>query len=139
MDSAEVDQVVDNEVDAVVVQVEDQAVLDRMILWRVIAVGCVAIWPVTVPSSDSSHREVEFLSLPAVDSLNPAKKGQEIVEEVGKLGLVRWGSCTMKRDMSIPSTIKDNYTYPTIPRKLLPLERLRRKKIKLQKTEKDIC
>ena len=102
MDSAEVDQVVDNEVDAVVVQVEDPAVLDRMILWRVIAVGCVAIWPVTAPSSDSSHREVEFLSLPEVDSLNPAKKGQETVDEVGKLGLVRWGSYTMKRDMNIP-------------------------------------
>ena len=96
------DQVVDNEVDAVVVQVAGQAVLDHMILWRVIAVGCVAIWPVTVLSSDSSHREVEFLSLPAEDSLNPAKKGQEIVDEEGKLGLVRWGSYTMKRDMNIP-------------------------------------
>ena len=96
------DQVVDNEVDAVVVQEADRAVLDRMILWRVIAMGCMAIWPVTIPSSDSSHREVEFLSLPAVDSLNPAKKGQEIVDEVGKLDLVRWGSYTMKRDMNIP-------------------------------------
>ena len=96
------DQVVDNEVDPVVVQEADRAVLDRMILWRVIAVGCVAIWPVTVPSSDNSHREVEFLSLPAVDSLNPAKKGQETVDEVGKLGLVQWGSYMMKRDMSIP-------------------------------------
>ena len=106
--------------------------------WHVIVVGCVAIWPATIPKM-RRHREVAFLALSVGNLLNPAKKGQEIVDEVGKLGLVRWGSYMMKRDMSIPSTTKVNYTYPTIPRKLLPLERLRRKKIKLQKTEKDIC
>ena len=135
----EVETVVVDEVDAVVEQVEDRAVLDRMIFWLVIAVGCVAIWPVTVPKISSSHREVEFLSLPVEDSLNPAKKGQGTVEEEGRLGSVQWGLSMMRRDMSIPLTIKVNCTSPTTPRKLLPSVRLRRKKIKSQKTKKVLC
>ena len=46
----DVDHMVVVEVEAVVVAgVHREAVLDRMIPWHVIAVGYVAIWPVTVP------------------------------------------------------------------------------------------
>ena len=135
----EVDLVVEEEVDAVVDQVVDKVALGHMILWLVIAVGCVAIWPATVPKIGSSHREVETLSLPEEDSLDPAKKGQGTVEEEGRLGLVQWGSFMMKRDMNIPLTIKVNCTSPTNLRKLLPSVRMRRKKIKIQKTKKVLC
>ena len=37
--------------------------------------GCVAIWPVTV-FKRSRHREVEILSLPEENFLNPDKKVQ---------------------------------------------------------------
>ena len=99
----------------------------------------MAIWPATVPKISSSHREVEFLSLPVGDSLNPARKGQGIVAEEGRLGLVPWELFMMMRDMSIPLTIKVNYTFPTTLRKLLPLVRMRRKRIKIQKTKKVLC
>ena len=38
--------------------------------------GCVAIWPVTVPNQ-YSHREVAILALPVENSRNPCKKAQE--------------------------------------------------------------
>ena len=38
--------------------------------------GCMAIWPVTVPKR-LSHREVAMLVLPVEDYLNPCKKAQE--------------------------------------------------------------
>ena len=44
--------------------------------WHAIAVGCVAIWPATVPRI-CRHREVAFLALSEENLLNPCKKAQE--------------------------------------------------------------
>ena len=54
------------------VKVEVGAVLDRMIPLHAIAVGCMAIWPATVPNL-YSHREVALLALPEENLLNPCK------------------------------------------------------------------
>ena len=73
----EVDQMVVVEVEAVVVTgVHKGAVLDRMILWPVIAVGCVAIWPVTVPKQHN-HKGVVMLCPPVEIFQNLGKKALE--------------------------------------------------------------
>ena len=57
----------------------------RSTLTRLLAtgVGCVAIWPVTVPRPVMhSHREVAMLALPAEDSHNPGKKAHKEDEAV---------------------------------------------------------
>ena len=107
-----------------------------MILLLATGVGCVAIWPMTVPKQHS-HREVAMLALPMEDSRNPVKKSQGVVE--GRLGLALWESCMMKRDMNIPLMTMVNYMYPITPSRLLPLERLRRKRKNKQKTKKVLC
>ena len=104
--------------------------------WRAIAVGCVAIWPVTVPKQHS-HKGVAMLCPPVGDSRNLVRKGQGLVVVGGRLGLVLWGLYTMKRDMSIPLMIMVNCTFPITPSRLLPL--VRRKMKTKQKTEKEIC
>ena len=64
----------------------------RSILTRLLVtgVGCVAIWPVTVPRPVThSHREVAMLALPEEDFLNPGKKAhREDVAVEGKSGSV---------------------------------------------------
>ena len=64
----------------------------RSTLTRLLAtgVGCVAIWPVTVPRPVMhSHREVAMLALPEEDSHNPGKKAHREEEAVvGKSGSV---------------------------------------------------
>ena len=108
-----------------------------MIRWLVIGAGYAVIWLVTVPRlAPYRHREVAMLALPAGYSHNPAKKGQETVVVEGKLGLVPWESYTTRRGMNTQLTRKVNYTFPTIPSKLLPWVDLRRKKTKIQKTKK---
>ena len=54
-----------------------------MIPWLAIAVGCVAIWPVTVPKQ-SSHKGVAMLCPPVEDSHNLGKKAQKDVDVVGQ-------------------------------------------------------
>ena len=83
--------------------------------------GCVAIWPATVPNQ-LSLKGVAMLCPPVEDSHNPVRKDQGIVDVGGRLGLVQWGLCMMKRDMNIPLTIMVNYTFPITPSRLLPLE-----------------
>ena len=62
-----------------------------MIRWLVTGVGCVAIWPATVPKLALHRpREVAMLALPAEFSHNPAKKGLKIVVGEGRLGMVQW-------------------------------------------------
>ena len=58
--------------------------------WHVTGVGCVAIWPVTVPNPGMHrHREVAMLALPEGDFLNPGKKAHSVDEAVeGKSGSV---------------------------------------------------
>ena len=75
----EVDLAVDEEEEIVVAPGEQRAALDPMILWLAIVVGCVAIWPVTVPKI-CSHREVAILALPVESFLNPCKEAQKDVD-----------------------------------------------------------
>ena len=69
MDLGEEDQVEESQLVAVVKEQDD------LILWRVTSVGCVAIWPVTVPTLVHSHRRrvVAVLALPKQVRLNPGK------------------------------------------------------------------
>ena len=76
---AEVEEAVDEEEETVVAPEAQRAALDRMILWRAIVVGFVAIWPVTVPRT-CSHREVAMLALPVESFLNPCKEAQKDVD-----------------------------------------------------------
>ena len=59
----------------------------------------MAIWPVTVPKMEQRRREVEMLSLPNVNSLNPGKKAQEVEEEVGQFDSGASMSCMMRPGM----------------------------------------
>ena len=52
--------------------------------WHVFSVGCVAIWPVTVPNDVSNRREVAMLGLPEEPSVNPGTKAQEEEDGVVK-------------------------------------------------------
>ena len=94
-----------------VVEVEEEAgvVLDRTIPLRAIAVGCVAIWPVTVPNL-YSHREAAWQALPEESLLNPCKEVQEVeAREVDRSDSVASASCTTTRVTNTPSTMQDNY------------------------------
>ena len=94
-----------------VVEVEEEAgiVLDRMIPLRAIAVGCVAIWPATVPNL-YSHREVAWPALPEESLLNPCKEALEVeAEEVDRSDSVASVSCTTMRVINTLSTMQDNY------------------------------
>ena len=101
------------EVDTVVAVVEEGAVLDHSILWHAIGVGCVAMWPVTVLKPVlHSRREVAMLALLKEDSLNPGRKAQEDVEEVGQFGSGASMSCMTRLGMSTQWTMQDNCTSP---------------------------
>ena len=105
---------VNKEVDVVVDQEEDRAVRDHSILLHATGVGCVAIWPVTVLKPVlHSRREVEMLSLLKEDSLNPGRKAQKDVEEVGQFGLGASMSCMTRLGMSTQWTMQDNCTSPS--------------------------
>ena len=71
----------------VVVDVEEGPTvlgLSTSTLLHVTGVGCVAIWPVTVPSPRvHRHREVAMLALPVENSLNPGIKAHSVDEAVG--------------------------------------------------------
>ena len=85
-----VEWAVEGKAEIVVGFVEEEMVPDRMIHLHVIAVGCVAIWPVTVPKKRS--RPGVAMSCPPVElSTNPVTKGQGVVAEGGRLVLVQWG------------------------------------------------
>ena len=118
------------EVDAVVDQVVKRAVLDRMILWHATAVGCVAIWPVTVPKI-RSHREVAFLALSEVKLLNPCNEAHEVeVEEIDRFGSVVSASCTTTREINTPLTMQDSCMCRLNLDRLLSVERMRWKQKK---------
>ena len=53
------------------------ATMDLMIHLHVIAVGCVAIWPVTVPKIHNHKEEVAMLCLSEEEVLNPGSKALE--------------------------------------------------------------
>ena len=106
--------------------------------WLVIAVGCVAIWPATVPKM-CRHREVAFLALSAVNLLNPCKKAQEDEdEEVVQYASVDSMSCMTKRETSILlMMLANSMCHWKLYRLWTSL--LRRKNHKIQKTKQDLC
>ena len=64
-------------VDFVMVAEVDAVALDQLILIPLLAtgVGCVAIWPMTIPKPVMhSRKEVAMLALPEEHFLNPGKK-----------------------------------------------------------------
>ena len=81
-----------------------------MILWLVIGVGCVAIWPMTVPKPEQRRREVAMQALPRKKFLNLGTKAQEVEAEVG---LFDSGASTfyiMRPGMSTRWTMQVNCT-----------------------------
>ena len=62
---------------------EEEKDWDHLVLthWHVIDVGCVGIWPVTVPNSVTSRWEVAQAALPVEHSSNPGKKVHSVVEK----------------------------------------------------------
>ena len=101
--------------------------------------GCVAIWPVTVPNL-CSHREVALLALPEENPLNPCKEAHEVeAEEIGRSHSVASTSCTMTRVTNTPLTMQNSCMCHLNLDRLLSVERLRWKQKKEQKTKKDLC
>ena len=101
--------------------------------------GCVAIWPMTVPTLGASHWEVAILALPVEHSLNPGKKAhKEEVVMVGKSNLEASTSCTMQRVNNTLSMMQDSCMCLLNSDRLLPS--LLRSKMKIkQKTKKILC
>ena len=102
--------------------------------------GCVAIWPVTVPSPRvQRHREVAVLALPVENSLNPGIKAPSVDEAVdGKSGSVPSMSCTIPRVLNTQWMTTDKSMSHSNWNSLV-LDRLRWRKKKKQKTEKVLC
>ena len=106
--------VVEGEVDIEEAAEVEEAALDPLILLLVTGAGCVAIWPVTVLNPvRHSRREVAMLALLKEDSLNPGRKAQEDVEEVGQLGSGVSMSCMTRLGMNTQWTMQDNCTSPS--------------------------
>ena len=75
--------VVEGQVVVVVVDVEeDPIILDRMITWLVIGVGCVVMWPATVLKPVMHRRrEVAMPALPVEVRLDLGAQAQKEAEE----------------------------------------------------------
>ena len=68
------------------------------------SVGCVAIWPMTVPNPKASRWEAAQVALPEELFLNPGKKAhREDVDVVGKSDSQASTSCTTMRVILTPS------------------------------------
>ena len=73
---------VEDQVVVVVDVEEDPIILDRMIPWLVIGVGCVVMWPATVLKPVlHRRREVALLALPVEVRSDPGDQAQKEVEE----------------------------------------------------------
>ena len=100
--------VVEDKVETVVGVVEEEMVLDRMIHLLVIAAGCVAIWPVTVPKR-RSRQGVAMWCPPVELSTNPGTKAHEAEEEeLGRSVSVASASCMTTRVTNTPSMMQDS-------------------------------
>ena len=125
-----VDLQVDAEVEDAVVVVDvvvRGAALGRTTRWHVIAVGYVAIWPVTAPTI-CSHREVELPTLPVENLSNLCRKAHVAeAEGIGRSDSVASASSMMMRVTSTPSMTRDSCMCHWILGRLLPMERMRRK------------
>ena len=112
------DQVLVVEGQAVVVvdEEEDPPVLGLSILTLLHAtgVGCVAIWPVTVPSPRvQRHREAAVLALPVENSLNQGIKAQEDEEGVERFGSGASMSYMTRLEMNTQWTMQVSCTSPS--------------------------
>ena len=103
----------DAEVETMVeVKEETRVVLDHMIPLHATAVGCVAIWPVTVPNL-LSHREVALPALLEENLHNPCTEAQEVEAEVGLFDSGASMSCMMRLGMNTQWTMWVNCTSPS--------------------------
>ena len=104
------------------VEEEEQEVAAPILIhWLVIGVGCVAIWPVTVPPPTASRWEVAQAALPVERFPNPGTKAHNVVEEeVGKFGSLASMSCSTKRVILTLSTTQSNCMCHWTLSKLLP-------------------
>ena len=84
-----------------------------LIHWRVIGAGCMAIWPVTIPKLEQCHKEVAMQALPKENSLNPGKKAQKNVEEVGQFDSGASMSYMTRLGMNTQWTMQHNCTSPS--------------------------
>ena len=70
--------------------------------------GCVAIWPMTIPKM-CSHREVALQALLEVNLLNPCNEAQEEEDvEADRSDSVASVSCTMTRVTNTPLMMQNN-------------------------------
>ena len=81
--------------------------------------GCVAIWPVTVPKNWHQHREAAMLALPEGHLHHPGRKAQEAEDVVARFGLGASMYYTMRTGMLFPWTMQDSCTSPSNMNKLL--------------------
>ena len=82
--------------------------LQAMTRWHAIAMGCVAIWPVTVPKQ-CSHREVELPTLPVEDLLNPCSEAHVAEEEaIDRFDSVASVFCMTTRVTNTPLMMQDS-------------------------------
>ena len=115
---------------------EEEVAAPILIHWLVIGVGCVAIWPVTVPPPTASRWEVAQAALPVERFPNPGTKAHIVAEEeVGKSGSLASMSCMTMRVTLTPSMSQGNCMCHWTSETLLPSQ-LRWKSEKKQKTKK---
>ena len=141
MDRADVVELVveDSRITVVEAVEEANATLDLMIHSLATAVGCVAIWPVTVPRTHS-HRGILVLFPLEADSLNPGNKAQEDAVENAQSDLVESMYCMMRTATSIQWMTLINCTFHLLRTMLWVLSSLRRKTPQINKqTEKVLC
>ena len=88
--------------------------LSILTLLHATGVGCVAIWPVTIPSPRvQRHREAAVLALPVGNSLNPGIKAQEEEEGVERFGSGASMSYMTRLEMNIQWTMQVSCTSPS--------------------------
>ena len=111
--------------------VVDKATRSITTHWLVSGVGCVAIWPMTVPKNRLSRREVAMLALPKGIILDLGEGAQEIAVMAVKFDLGASAFYTMRTGRCIPWMKQVNCTSPSKSNILLAEEKeLRRKKVK---------
>ena len=110
--------VVDVAVD-VAAEVDHRQARSTLTLLPITGVGCVAIWPVTVPKPViCSLREAAMLALPVVNSLNPGKKAQKEEDVDGQFDSEASTSCMTRLGMNSQWTMQVNCTSPSELNKL---------------------
>ena len=86
----------------------DVVTLLIMIHWLVTGVGCVAIWPATVPKNLYNPREVAMLALPEGHSTHPGKKAHEDEDVVARSVSGASMYYMMRTEMLFPWTMQVN-------------------------------